>query len=197
MALKKGLPLKEIQLWDTEFIQLSLNLDCMYLNYIEKLTMEIEGIFKQLTNKEGISLKYYSGWNKKHPLEALLMENFYREQEQGYTTIGPHRLDLRIKINEFFAREVLSRGEQKLLIFSMQLAQASLLNKVAGIKSIYLIDDIAAESDLVHRRRIIEFLASLDVQVFLTCLEQKADIFRFTFRGIKSVSCGTRKNPLS
>ena len=185
MALKQGLPLKEIQLWNKEFIELNLSLDRMYMEYVEKLAPETEDILKQLTNIKGISLKYYSGWNKEKSLESLLKENFFREQQQGYTSVGIHRGDLKIKFNELVANEVLSRGEQKLLIFAMQLAQANLLDKVAGIKSIYLIDDIAAELDSGHRKKIIEFLISLDAQVFLTCLEQEQLFGDLPLTGLK------------
>jgi DNA replication and repair protein RecF len=185
MALKQGLPVNEIQLWNKEFIQLGLSLDQMYAEYVEKLAPEIEYILKQLTNINGISIKYYSGWNKEKSLETLLKENFFREQQQGHTLVGPHRSDLKIKFNESAASEILSRGEQKLLIFAMYLAQANLLNKLAGVKSIYLIDDIAAELDSGHRKRIIEFLTSLDAQVFLTCLEREQLFIDLPKEGLK------------
>lgn len=170
-ALKKGLSLKETQLWDKEFVEFSLVLDGMYLKYTEELSRETQNILAQLTTIRGLSLEYYSGWNKGKSLESLLRENFLREQQYGYTLAGPHRGDLKIKFNNTPVSEVFSRGEQKLLIFAMHLAQANLLNKIAAVKSVYLIDDIAAELDATHRKTIVEFLISLEAQVFLTCLE--------------------------
>lgn len=171
MALKTGLSISEIQFWDKEFIELSLILDQIYSSYIEKLTPEVQDILRDLTNLDGISLEHYPGWDKSASLEHLLKESSFRERQQGYTLIGPHRADLKITFKGTSAQEILSRGEQKLLVFAMQLAQARLLDKIAGIKVIYLIDDLAAELDAAHRKKIIDFLISLDAQVFLTCLD--------------------------
>lgn len=170
-ALKTGLSVTEVQFWDKEFIELSLMLDKLYLNYVESLTPEVQDILRDLTNLDGISLEYYSGWNKAASLDNLLKESSFRERQQGYTLIGPHRADLKITFKGSSAQEILSRGEQKLLVFAMQLAQARLLDKIAGIKVVYLIDDLAAELDAAHRKKIIDFLISLDAQVFLTCLD--------------------------
>jgi len=172
-ALKMELPLREVQFWDNEFVNLSLALDQIYLGYVEKLIPEVQSIIVSLTDLEGLSLEYYSGWSHQDSLEYLLKNNSAREQQQHCTLFGPHRADLKINFKGAPAQEILSRGEQKLLIFALQLAQAKLLNKMVGTKAIYLIDDMAAELDASHRKKIVDFLISLDAQVFLTCLEPK------------------------
>lgn len=173
MALKTGLPINEIQLWDKEFVELSFVLDKLYVEYIEKLVDELQSILPVLTNLNGLTISYYPGWNREKSLEIQLKEGIHRERQQGFTAAGPHRADLKIYINGVLAQDILSRGEQKLFIFAMQLAQASLLKKLAGINSVYLIDDMAAELDNIHRKKIIDFFISLDAQVFLTCLERE------------------------
>lgn len=172
-ALKMGLSQKEIQLWDNEFVELSLALDTIYLAYVEKLIPELQRILSILIDLEGLSVEYYSGWERNEILGNCLKESFLKERQQKRTLFGAHRADLKIYFKGFFAHEILSRGEQKLLIFAMQLAQASLLNNSSGRKVIYLIDDVAAELDISHRKKIVDFLTSLDSQVFLTCLESE------------------------
>lgn len=172
MALKMGLPTREIQFWDKEFVTLSYALDKVYLEYIREWTPVLQNILSILTDLDELSVEYYPGWDREKSLDKQLEEVVFRERQQKYTALGSHRADLKLYFKGVAVHEILSRGEQKLLVFAMQLAQASLLNSLAGRKSVYLIDDMAAELDVFHRRKIIEFLVSLDAQVFLTCLER-------------------------
>jgi DNA replication and repair protein RecF len=172
MALKMGLPMREIQFWDKEFVTLSYALDKIYSDYVKEWVPELQSILSTLTDLGELSVEYYPGWDREKLLDKQLEEAIFRERQQKHTVLGSHRADLKLYFKGVAAHEILSRGEQKLLVFAMQLAQARLLNNLAGRKSVYLIDDMAAELDALHRRKIIEYLVSLDAQVFLTCLER-------------------------
>jgi len=73
-----------------------------------------------------------------------------------------------LKVNKALAREVLSRGEQKLLVYALHLAQLALSIEITGRHPIVLIDDLAAELDEAHRAQVLEVLQSLGCQVFIT-----------------------------
>jgi DNA replication and repair protein RecF len=78
---------------------------------------------------------------------------------------------LLITINGKPAAEQVSRGQQKVLVTTLLLTQAGLFNERTGKHCLLLIDDVAAELDQVHRKRLMQVLAEMDVQLFVTVIE--------------------------
>ena len=66
-----------------------------------------------------ISITYDKGW-KDNLLEEL-RESFVKDQSRGFTSLGPQTSDLSVKINKQDSGNILSRGEQKLLILLIYL----------------------------------------------------------------------------
>jgi DNA replication and repair protein RecF len=54
------------------------------------------------------------------------------DRDRRSTTVGPHRADLSLKIRGRVAREVLSRGQQKLAAVALNLSQLEYLKRRAG-----------------------------------------------------------------
>ena len=92
--------------------------------------------------------------------------------EQGYTHVGPQRADIKVLVGGHSAADTLSRGQQKLVVTGLKLAQGSLLTATNSRACTYLIDDLPAELDSDHCRRVCEILSSMEAQVFITCVER-------------------------
>jgi len=75
------------------------------------------------------------------------------------------------------AREVLSRGQQKLVAIAMTLAQIRLLQERTALAPTLLLDDPAAELDGAHLLRFIEEVGRLNCQLVLTSLQPQSDLF--------------------
>jgi len=75
------------------------------------------------------------------------------------------------------AREVLSRGQQKLVAAAMTLAQLTLLQVTTQARPTLLLDDPAAELDGVHLRRFIDQVMQLRSQLVLTSLSPESRLF--------------------
>jgi DNA replication and repair protein RecF len=78
---------------------------------------------------------------------------------------------LEIKINGIPVKHFLSRGQQKLLICAMIIAQGKLLAMHANKSLIYLVDDLPAELDLLSRQKLISLLSRQQTQIFITAIE--------------------------
>ncbi|HEY7884695.1 MAG TPA: DNA replication and repair protein RecF, partial [Cellvibrionaceae bacterium] len=91
-----------------------------------------------------------------------------------YTHAGVHRADIRIRINNVNAAETLSRGQQKLLVCALKIAQGVVFEKLTQRKCLYLVDDLPAELDGRHRGILVNWLNKLDTQVFITGVEREA-----------------------
>lgn len=170
-ALKTRVKLSEIQLWDLELVEASTTLETLRKDYIDKLKPLFKQILSDLMQLSGVDLEYRCGWDTQRDLRDILRESISRDQQLGYTQFGPQRTDIKIYVNQHLAQDVLSRGQQKLLICALRLAQGLLLRQLTQQQCIYLIDDLAAELDAKHRRRIAEILVSLKSQIFVTAIE--------------------------
>jgi hypothetical protein len=79
--------------------------------------------------------------------------------------MGPHRADFTIRIAGRPPAEALSRGQQKLLVIALVLAQAELYQRHVGDACILLIDDLPAELDADNRVRVMHTLAALECAI--------------------------------
>ena len=101
----------------------------------------------QLNPIEGLKIHYVKGWDVKQTIKEALSSAIERDKRYGITHSGPHRADLKITVNGHSAGSVLSRGQQKLVVSAMRLAQCALLDQQQQKKTILLIDDLPAEID--------------------------------------------------
>jgi DNA replication and repair protein RecF len=93
-----------------------------------------------------------------------------REQQVGYTLIGPHRDDLYIKVNGLDARSFTSQGQKGQVALSLRLAELQRLHTSAGEAPLLLLDDIAAHLSQ-KRRQTLEGIVHRSGQTFITATE--------------------------
>ncbi len=180
-ALLKTQPKYEaLEVWDLKLVEFAEEIDSARKRYLVDFMGVFPFVLSQLLDVSDITLDYEPGWDQNLPYKTLLEQNFSRDCYLGYTRYGVHRADLLIKTQGGFAADILSRGQQKLLVNGMLLAQGILLQKAVGKNSVYLIDDLPAELDKKHRMKMVKLLSSMGVQVFVTGVElsDMADAFQ-------------------
>jgi DNA replication and repair protein RecF len=173
-CLRNQLPPAEIRVWTEKLIQQAAILHNLRFEYVQQLLPVLREAAGELIDLPKLEVVYYPGWEAKSSLEAALGQSLPRDLQLGYTQYGPHRADLKVKINKVLAKDILSRGQQKLFVCAMILAQGTLLNSVANKRPIYLIDDLPAELDIVSRTNLIALLSKQKTQVFVTAVERHA-----------------------
>lgn len=94
----------------------------------------------------------------------------HEDYHTGYTSIGPHRDDIDIKINGISARRFASQGQQRSAVLSMKLSEAQLLYQKNGERPVILLDDVLSELD--NKRQDFLLNKVEDYQVFVTCCEE-------------------------
>ena len=123
-----------------------------------------------------VELHYNRGWSRDVSLADSLVESRARDLSKGVTHSGPHRADILLKLSGRPAREVLSRGQQKLVAIALNLAQVRLLQET-GVAPTLLLDDPAAELDGSHLKRFIDEVARLNGQLVITSLHPHLELF--------------------
>jgi len=114
-------------------------------------------------------LQYYKGWDRKNEgisLKEVLDKMLESDQHRCFTQKGAHQADLLIEVNEHKAKQILSRGQQKIILIALKLSQAMLLSKPC----MYLFDDILAELDQTHVERLFEFIKTIPGQKIVTSI---------------------------
>ncbi len=101
------------------------------------------------------------------PLEEALAASLAEDERVGFTSVGPHRDELRLLITGAPAADFASEGQQRTLAIALQLAQSSLLQVETGRPPMLLIDDIFGELDPMRRKALLASLPA-EAQVFIT-----------------------------
>ncbi|BCQ58254.1 hypothetical protein PBOI14_00040 [Pseudomonas sp. Boi14] len=127
----------------------------------------------ELLQLEGLTLSYYRGWDKDRELSEVLATALHRDQQMGHTQAGPQRADLRLRLGGHNAADILSRGQQKLVVCALRIAQGHLVSQARRGQCIYLVDDLPSELDEQHRRALCRLLEDLRCQVFITCVDHE------------------------
>lgn len=102
----------------------------------------------------------------------MLASDFHRDRERGHTHNGPHRADLTLELDGLPAVNGASRGQQKIMVAALLIAQARLYTATSGEKVVMLGDDLASELDDEHRQIVIAEMQALEGQLFLTALDE-------------------------
>lgn len=89
----------------------------------------------------------------------------------GYTQHGPHKVDFEFKSEGKHINTVFSRGQTKLFVTLLSIAQAKLLKNEKQVKPLILADDLTAELDKNAVAMILELLYGEDMQLFITTTE--------------------------
>ena len=173
--LKYGKIEQQIRMvWDREFISYAEQLNTHRKAYLELLKPEFDTILTSLLEGVQVDLTFSSGWDRKKTLDQVLDDNFERDLKQGYTSAGPQRADLRLKVDGHTASERLSRGQKKVVVSALKLAQGVLFYKLNSRSCIYLIDDLPSELDQQHNRLFCNYLEKTASQCFITCVDKDA-----------------------
>ncbi len=163
----------ELAIWDQELAMLSEQIHQYRQACMEQFLQTFNELLQEFISVDGLAVHYYRGWDKDKSYRELLQTSIQRDHQLGYTHSGIHRADLRITLRGQNAAEVLSRGQQKLLVCALKIAQGLVFTRLTGRKTVYLVDDLPAELDEKHRQLLAHWLDIMATQVFITGVEQE------------------------
>ena len=172
-ALRKKQAKKAITLWDEQLIQFAKKITLSRESYLAGFLPIFDKYVEKLMGLS-VQISYQRGWTTELSFTETLNTSFEKDSFKGFTSLGPHRADLEISHNGILVQNCFSRGQQKLLVCAMRLAQISHLKKESKQQSILLVDDLAAELDIQHRQNLIELLVDTEAQLFVTATEQNS-----------------------
>ncbi len=102
-------------------------------------------------------------------LAKKLMSDLEREIKHGSTVWGPHKDDIRIRLNGKDAKVFASQGQMRSLALTMKLSEGELSYSIGGEQPVILLDDVLSELDGERRRFVLGSLK--DRQIIVTSCE--------------------------
>jgi DNA replication and repair protein RecF len=159
-------------LWDGELARLGELLTRSRARLLEALQPYWEGALQEL---EAIpaSMGFFAGWSREQSLAASLSAHLSTDRERGSTSYGPHRFDVVLRLDHHPVRDVVSRGQQKLLGAAMALTMSRYLADSTGDAPALLLDDPAAELDRSHTESLLAAVRTLGGQLVVTALRSE------------------------
>ena len=141
-----------------------------YVEILKEIAPEIYGGISG--DKEKLSIKYSSPVLKDMEIEDIskLLKNSRKEDIlTGNTSVGPHRDDLELILNNSKLKSYGSQGQRRSVCLTLKLSEAKVLKKITGEYPIALLDDVMSELDKSRQDFILNHIK--DWQVFITCCD--------------------------
>jgi len=173
-ALRGGAARPEVEAWNAELIASGGEVQECREAHLQHLREGLGGTIEALLGPLDWSLELARGWTAGKSLEQALAEHYEQDCRQGKTVAGPHRAELRLKLAGRSAKRQVSRGQQKLLIAALLLAQARLVQERTGLAPVLLVDDFPAELGPPFQQALIGALLAYPGQSFVTSIERTA-----------------------
>lgn len=164
----------ELTSWNLEFEKAATVIDQLRDEYIQKLTPVFNRVLSELSDLNNLTIQYYRGWDRDRSLQEVLTSALERDMRSGYTHAGPQRADLRIRVGKGSAVDILSRGQLKLVVCALKLAQGFLYQEMQNKQCIFLVDDLPSELDIPNRQKLCQLFQTMKCQTFITCVDKGA-----------------------
>jgi DNA replication and repair protein RecF len=188
-----GRPARELPFWDAELTAAAADLLAFRLGAIQALGGRARQYFEQLTGDASLTITYGSprmdlpevfppneDWRAPpQSLRQTLSVAFSRslgshateELRRGITVIGPHRDDFCISASGADLARYGSRGQQRLAVVALKLAELDLLEDSLGEPPVLLLDDVLSELDMARREMIVAAIATRKAQICVTATD--------------------------
>jgi DNA replication and repair protein RecF len=163
-------PADTLDAWDAELARHGSLLVAARSRAIDELAPLAAEYHRLISGGEGLGLRYLG------PDGDLLraVQNCRGEDlRRGSTSVGPHRDDVEIRIDEREARAFGSQGQQRTAVVSLKQAEASLIRQRSGEAPILLLDDVLSELDATRRAALFEAMDGRG-QVVITSVDAES-----------------------
>ncbi len=179
-ALKQQYPYHYMTIIDQALDESSQIIDQIRQVYFQQLQSQLQTTLDELALPIKIDLDYLRGWSNDQSLFEALSQHQTQDYKKGMTHVGPHRADLRFRVGQQPAQDILSRGQHKLLVTALKIAQGKIFQQQNPETScLYLIDDLYSELDQTHLGHVFDILQQTNNQLIMTAIDSAplADFF--------------------
>lgn len=171
---------KQFFVWDVQLAELAVFISNKRRELVEQIDQNLINLYSKVAGSEDeVGISYIEKTTAPgEDILKLLTQKLPTDLERGFTSIGPHRDDVAITINQLEAKNIASRGEVRSLLLALKLNELKLVEETNNKKPILLLDDVFGELDARHRRSLSQ--AIKDYQSFITTTDADVVVDHFT-----------------
>ena len=126
-------------------------------------------VYKVISGSAETPALHYISQLQNRELREAYIKTRQRDLILGWTSQGPHKDDLDMRLGEWPLKQVGSQGQQRTFVLAMKLAQALYLADTTGEAPILLLDDIFDRLDSERVERIVAMVQGEQFgQIFIT-----------------------------
>lgn len=176
-----------IDIWDRALAELAGKIYKERENFIKEITPFAQKAHEYLSGgRENIRIEYKSSFNGEdyeQKMIKLLGKNIEKDFKLGFTTVGTHRDEIDIYLNDVEVKTYGSQGQQRTVALSLKLAELEFIKNKIGEYPLLLLDDVFSELDEERRKKLLKFASK--TQTIITCTEFNENINNLNGKIIK------------
>ena len=178
----KDLIRETLPVWDVQLCKQAGVIIKARNNFLAELSPFAEEKHAILSDgKEKLKMKTESGYYGSEDDIAFAMQEdlklaFDKDMRLGYTSIGPHRDDIKFLLNNEDVRVFGSQGQQRTVALSIKLAETEIFKKKFNEYPILILDDVLSELDKKRQRKLVSSVSHL--QTVFTTTNVDSSVFK-------------------
>jgi DNA replication and repair protein RecF len=164
------IPKDQLFVWDIKLGELAGKVVLKRIAFVELLNRQLSHIYSQIAGTPHTVEVLYVATSPTKEYVSNLIRGFQKtistDKDRGFTSLGPHRDDFSFLINGEPAVTSASRGENRTLLLSLKIIEATVLEDARNLKPILLLDDVFSELDETRQTALVDYFK--DNQVIIT-----------------------------
>lgn len=173
---------QDLDVWTEQFIIVGAELVERRARFLSDVTSRVRNAYAAVTGgMEEIDVIYrpdvqdhlpetnvHSSSDVAQAYRTVASRLFSREIGRQSSLFGPQKDDVALFINGGLVRETASQGQHKSLLVALKIAESEILHEYSNERPVVLLDDVFSELDADRCRRVLDHVASLNMQCFVT-----------------------------
>lgn len=167
--------------WDVKFAELSSSIIKARINFITHSNDHLSRLYSDLAGgNHSVKAKYISPFSDTATLEQSILHKLETSRTfdsmRGYTSVGPHRDDIELDLDDHPAASVASRGELRTIMLAFKLLEVELQEHHTGKKPLILLDDVFSELDSTREQKLMQSLEKYQTIITATDLRDELKV---------------------
>jgi DNA replication and repair protein RecF len=153
----------QIFAWNLSLAELAIEIHQRRQKLMKELNDMVPRLYRDIAGAQAhVEFSYSPSISGDYASEFLpaLDRNLMRDIGAGFTTIGPHREDFKVRFKNNDITTVASRGEVRTVVLAMKLAELDYSERQSGYRPLLLLDDVFSELDRGRRSFLVDRLSN-------------------------------------
>lgn len=167
-----------IDIWNRSLCELAEKIFQERKKFVDEMVPYAEKAHEYLSSgSENLKIEYKSDFKDGYAqnMYKYLEKNLEKDFKLGYTSVGVHRDDLLLYVNNEEVKSFGSQGQQRTVALSLKLAELECNKNRIGQYPILLLDDVFSELDEERRKRLLNFTKKTQTIITCTEIDEKID----------------------